>query len=124
MPLDIEEGRANNVPSDSTLVVKVSTSSTNVNATGRLDLPSGSVTQWSHGKIVNRTLRTQLTATGRHFARVTVIVPATTIQKATVEFSIEDGDGTTIRTFKPEFSGKTTGNDIYLGRAKWIVSVV
>jgi hypothetical protein len=124
MPLDLQEERARNVPLGSILKVKVVTRSTNVNATGRVDFSQGTDLAWPHGKIVNRTASAELLASGRQFARVTIIVSATTEQEATVEFSIEDPAGAVIRSWQPTFAGKMVGADIYVGNAKWIVSVV
>ncbi len=123
MSLDLREERARNVPRGSVLKVKVVTHSDHVNATGQLDLSEGPDQDWSHGKIVNRTTSAQLPVTGRQFARVNIVIPATTFQEATVEFSIE-ADGNVIRSWTPDFRGKTVGKDIFIGRAKWIISVV
>jgi hypothetical protein len=123
MPLDLKEERAHKVPLGATLKVKVATASDHVNATGQLDLSEGPDQDWPHGKIVNRTVSTELPVAGKQFARVNIIIPATTLQEATVEFSIE-ADGEVIRRWQPPFKGKTTGKDIFVGRAKWIISVV
>jgi hypothetical protein len=123
MPLDLREERVRNVPRGSVLKVKVVTDSDQVNATGQLDLSEGPDQDWTHGKIVNRTASVELPVTGRQFARVNVVIPASTAQEATVEFSIE-ADGAVIRSWQPSFTGKTVAKDIFIGRAKWIISVV
>lgn len=122
MPLDLKEERVRNVPVGSTLKVRVLTDSDLVNATGQLDLATSPDVDWPHGKIVNRSASESLRDTGRQFARVNIVIPATTPQEATVEFSIES-EGAVIRTWQPNFKGKTTGKDIFIGRAKWIIFV-
>jgi len=122
MPLDLKEERVRDVPRGSILKVKVVTQSNMVNATGQLDLAQSADIDWPHGKIVNRTASAELPDVGRQFARVNIVIPATSFQEATVEFSIES-DSVVIRSWQPAFKGKTTGKDIFVGRAKWIISV-
>jgi len=123
MPLVLEESRARDVPAGSVLVVKVVTGSSDINATGQVGKPDGAEEGLKHADIMNRAKRVNLPKTGRYIARVSVILNAPTSQSATVEYSIEKaGSGT--KSFKPKFTGKSAGNDKFIGRAKYVISVV
>lgn len=124
MPLRLEESRARDVPVSSKLLIKVATKSTDVNATGLVEKPTGSSQALKHGEIMNRLQRVALTRTGRYIARINLILNATTSQTAAVEYSIEDSGGKQIRSFKPTFVGRSVGDDKFVGRAKYIITVV
>ena len=123
MPLVLEEKRTRGVPRGSQLLVKVVSTFSSVNATGRVDDPNDVSTDLTHAAIFNRVKRVPLSSSGLNIARVSVILNATTQQAATVEYSIEDSAGTEIRKWQPQFSGKSSGDDKFLGRAKWSISV-
>lgn len=124
MPLKLEEARTRDVPKGSKLAVKVVTTSNDVNASGAVTKPNGTDEQLKHDAIVNRVKRVSLPSTGRYIARVSLVLNATTEQTATVEYAIEDAGGTQIRKFEPKFKGKSTGNDKFIGRAKWVITVL
>jgi hypothetical protein len=124
MALDLKESRARNVPAGSTLVVKVDTQSTNVNATGLVVDPNGTDEVLKHAQIVSRAKRVRLSTTGLYIARVNVILNATTQETATVQYSIEDASGNQLRAFQPVFTGRTAGDDKFIGRAKYSIKVV
>jgi hypothetical protein len=124
MPLVLEESRARGVPVGSKLLVKVVTTSTDVNATGQVAKPTGGEETLKHSEIMNRVKRVSLAKTGRHIARVNLILNATTDKTATVEYTIENAAGDEIKAFKPKFTGKSTGNDKFVGRAKYFIAVV
>ena len=124
MSLELQERRTRNVPNGSTLLVKVSTNSNQVNATGRVSHAGGGSTDLTHGAIFKRVKKIELEGTGVHIARVNLILNGETQQTATVEYSIEDSGGSEIRSWQPEFKGKSSGNDKFIGRAKWTISVV
>lgn len=124
MPLVLRDQRTRNVPHRSTLLVKVVSHSNQVNTTGRVDDPKNAGVDLTHGAIFNRVKKVPLKGVGIHIARVNLILNATTQQTATVEYAIEDPSGNQIRTFQPVFTGKSTGSDKFIGRAKWTISVV
>lgn len=124
MPLRLEESRARNVPVSSKLLIKVATKSADVNATGLVEKPTGASQPLKHAEIMNRVQRVTLTKTGRYIARITVILNAATSQTAAVEYSIEDSGGKQIKSFKPTFVGRSVGNDKFIGRAKYVITVV
>ena len=123
MPVQLEERRTRGVPRGSTLLVKVVCTFSSVNATGRVDDPNDDSTNLTHAAIFNRVKRVPLSLSGLTIARVHLILNANTLQAATVEYSIEDGAGAEIRKWQPQFSGRSNGDDKFLGRAKWSISV-
>lgn len=121
MPLDLQEGRFQNVPVGSTATVTVTT---NFNATGRIDDPSGANQNLTHASIVNKTRKFPLNQRGRWQVRVSVVATGSTVQKGTVDITVENPPGTQIRSFTASFSGQMNGQDPFIGRAKVSISVV
>jgi hypothetical protein len=125
MPIDLKpEKRFANIPVGALLKVAVVTTSTNFNATARIDDPNGGVQDVAHGAIVNNTHQVRLTKTGRYQVRVTAVATAATPQTGTATVTIDSPPGTQIRQFSTTFSGQMNGQDPFVGRAKVLVSVV
>jgi hypothetical protein len=123
MPLQLEEKRTRGIPRGCTLLIKVVSTFSTVNATGRVDDPNDDPTNITHAAIFNRVKRMPLSLSGLYISRVHLIFNASTEQAATVEYSIEDRAGAEIRKWQPQFSGRSNGEDKFLGRAKWSISV-
>lgn len=124
MPLRLEESRARDVPAGSRLLISVATKSTDVNATGLVEKPTGTSQALKHADIMNRVQRVALAKSGRYVARINLILNAATSQTAAVEYSIENSGGKQIKAFKANFTGRSAGNDKFIGRAKYIITVV
>ena len=118
------EKRFANIPAGALLKIAVGTTSTNFNATARIDDPSGGVQNVPHGAIVNNTHQIRLTKTGRYQVRITVVATAATPQTGTATVTIDSPPGTEIRRFSATFSGQMNGQDPFIGRAKILISVV
>jgi hypothetical protein len=120
--LDFQDNRADNIPLDSILKVKVETADVSINATGRLDRPGGGFDPWSHGSIFNRTKSSTLDQSGLYIARITLSFTSKKKAEAIVTFTIVDEDENVLAVWTPppQFSG--VKKDMAL--AKYIIDVL
>lgn len=122
MALELQEERASDIPRNATLKVKVESTATSINATGRLDRPGGANDDWSHGVIFNRTKSSALDSAGIYIARVSLAFTGKKTAKAKVTFLIDDAAGNRIAEWSPppEFEQKPKD----MARAKYIIDVL
>jgi hypothetical protein len=122
MSLKLEEERAHNIARDSILKVKVESTASTVNATGRLDKAGGGVDNWSHGAIFGRTKSTTLDHAGTYIARVSLAFTGKKSATAKITFTIEDESGATLDSWSPPPEFKGVDKD--MARAKYIIEVL
>jgi hypothetical protein len=123
MPLELSEARVRRIPVGSTLLIRVVPNGDHVNATGRVDKPDDAAENFPHGAIVGGVTHVPLALPGRYISRVTVVLNASTEESVTINYSIENPSDEEIRSWAPEFKGRSAGDDKFIGRAKWIITV-